>query len=100
MDSDDISANNLFDRRVAPRYKSEFQVGLEVGFNEFCQCRSINISTTGIRLVANRAIGMGTRTSLTLCLVEDTLVELEGESVWEGWGAPASRGSGRGQRAC
>ena len=83
MDSDDISPNNLFDRRIAPRYRQVFPVGLEVGFKEFCQCRSINVSSTGIRLVVDRALGSGTPTNLTLCLDEEHLVELRGETVWQ-----------------
>jgi hypothetical protein len=83
MDSDDISPSNLFDRRIATRYKQVFPVGLEVGFKEFCKCRSINVSSTGIRLVVDRALGSGTPTNLTLCLDEENLVELQGETVWQ-----------------
>jgi len=74
-----------FNRRVAPRYSNNFPIGIELNGStgEFCQSRSLNISNTGLRMVVDQALGEGRRLSLTLCLDDDFLVEVEGHTVWQ-----------------
>lgn len=74
-----ISPNN---RRVAPRYSNVFPIGVELN-GGFCQTRSINISCTGLRMVTDQALGEGCKLSLTLCLDADTMIEVEGHTVWQ-----------------
>jgi c-di-GMP-binding flagellar brake protein YcgR len=83
MISNESCKINPMDRRVAPRYTSVFPVGMEFGRDIFCQSRALNISTTGMRVVVDQAIGKGVSISLTLCLDEDNLVELSGQTVWQ-----------------
>lgn len=75
---------NPFNRRVAPRYSNVFPIGIELNAGQsFCQSRSINISSTGLRLVVDQPLGEGRRVNMTLCLDEDYVVEIEGHTVWQ-----------------
>ena len=74
---------NYSNRRIAPRFKKEFMVGLEDANANFCQSRTLNVSASGLRLVVNQSLGEGVPLHLTLCLDEDNLVELEGVTVWQ-----------------
>jgi len=56
---------------------------MEFGRDVFCKSRALNISSTGMRVVVDHAIGRGVKLSLTLCLDEDNLIELSGETVWQ-----------------
>lgn len=73
---------NPYNRRIAPRYSNVFPIGVELG-QQFCQSRSINISSTGLRMVVDHPLGEGRRLNLTLCLDEDYVVEIEGHTVWQ-----------------
>lgn len=83
MNSEDLSPGNPWNRRVAPRYRSVFPVGLEFGFASICECKALNISTSGIRVVLSQAPAIQEEFQLTLCLDEDNLVELKGKAVWK-----------------
>lgn len=76
-------AHNPWERRVAPRFRREFTVGLEFTSNQFCESRSINVSATGLRLVVDQALGTDRPVQLTLCLDEDNVVEVDGRTVWQ-----------------
>lgn len=75
---------NPDNRRVAPRYSNVFPIGVEHnGGKAFCQSRSINISCTGLRMVTDQPLCKGSNITLTLCLDEDVVVEVQGQTVWQ-----------------
>lgn len=82
MSKEAISRNPL-NRRIAPRFRTVFPVGVEYGNKAFTQSKALNLSTSGVRLVVDHAPGNGSVYELTLCLDEDHLVEVKGTAVWE-----------------
>ena len=84
MDSEDSKTTlNPLNRRVAPRLRSVFPVGMETRGGLFSQSRAINVSMSGLKVVVDQALGLGVSLDLTLCLDEDNLVELKATTVWQ-----------------
>ena len=83
MSIKEISAGDTSNRRVAPRFGSDFPVGLEYGYNAFCQGQALNLSTSGLRLKVDQEAALQSELKLTLCLDQDNLVELTATPVWK-----------------
>lgn len=67
-------------RRIAPRYTNVFPIGVrERGTGG----RSINISSTGLRMVCDQPLPEGGRVHLTLSLEDGYQVEVQGHAVWQ-----------------